>query len=148
MGLSQRGSLEQNHEGMSCLETCFKHPSSWHRPGSTKAPQTSKASGNLQLGSMLPAHVRLEGPAWVGCPSRGRLPFPPSAWNLTAHLGQSPSSETTISRVTCPALVESGTGHEPWGRTEGENPKDELCRRRCPGRQEGWILALIQSPAV
>lgn len=28
---------------------------SGHRPGSTKAPQTSKTSANLQLGSTLPA---------------------------------------------------------------------------------------------
>ena len=78
----------------------------------------------------------------------GTSSLPLNAWNLTAHLGQGPLAETADSRMTCPGLVEPGTGHEPWGRTEGKNPKDELHGRHCTGRQESWILALIQSPAV
>lgn len=37
MGFSPEGSLE-NHDGMSCLETCFKHPSSWHALAATLKP--------------------------------------------------------------------------------------------------------------
>lgn len=65
MGLSQKGSLEHNHQKMSFLglyQVPYHLVQSGPRPGSTKAAQTSKASANPQLGSTLPAHMRLEDP--------------------------------------------------------------------------------------
>lgn len=68
MGLSQKGSLEHNHQSMSFLglsQVPYHLVQSGHRPDSSKAVQTSKASAKPQLGSTLPAHMWLENlPEW------------------------------------------------------------------------------------
>lgn len=106
MGLSQRGSLEHNHQNTSFLGT-LPHVQSGYRPGNTKAAQTSKASATPQLGSTLPAHMRLgDPPGWDAASVKGH-PYPQNTWDLTALLGQSPSVETAVSKMTC--LTEPGT---------------------------------------
>lgn len=57
--------------------------------------------------------------------------LPPNTWDLTALLGQSPSVETSVSKMTC--LTEPGTKAQAMGKDGDKNPEDELSGNRCTG---------------